>query len=168
MMIVMSVLAIVLIVAVPGFSAVVHKNRVQSVSTQLFMSLNMARSEAVKRRRDVRVCPSADNRSCRDDGNWDDGWLIFEDANGSGTPQLAEIIRVIENPRTSIAVVASTSVSEYLQFRPTGAALGNAGSTGAYRVCHAGSIVPGAIVRISAAGRVEHDGSAQEACAGDG
>ncbi len=68
LMIAVAMAAIVLTTAVPTFSSTVHKNRIESAATQLLTSLNLARAEAVKRRRSARVCPSADAGTCRGDG----------------------------------------------------------------------------------------------------
>ena len=154
LMIAVSVGAILLTGVGPTFSAVVHKNRISAATTQLYVSLNAARSEALKRRSAVRVCPSADSTSCRDDGDWSDGWLIYEDVNTNNAPDAAEIIQLIDGLDGEINMQVSTALSEYVQFQPTGAAIGNGGNTGEFRLCHSDSSVYSKAVNISVSGRV--------------
>jgi prepilin-type N-terminal cleavage/methylation domain-containing protein len=96
LLIAVAVGAIILVAALPSFSAVLHKNRISTATSQLYVSLNVARSEALKRRNAVRVCPSSNSSTCRNDGDWSDGWIIFDNTDGNGTPAAAEIIRLVD------------------------------------------------------------------------
>ena len=164
LMIAVSVGAILLTQAGPSFSSVVHKNRISAATTQLYVSLNAARSEALKRRSAVRVCPSANSTSCRDDGDWSDGWLIFEDANANNAPDAAEIIQLFDGFEGDINMQVSTALFGYVQFQPTGVAVGNGGNTGEFRLCHADSNALSRVVNISASGRVNSVTRAQTDC----
>ena len=97
MMIGLAAAAFVLCTGVPTYSYMAQKHDIKSVSSQLYLSLNDARNEALRRRSPIRVCPSAHGGSCRDDGDWSDGWLIFEDVNENNKPGSAEIIEFIYN-----------------------------------------------------------------------
>ena len=164
LMIGVAVAAILLSTAVPTYSSVVHKNRISSAKTQLYVSLNAARSEALKRRSAVRVCPSADGTSCRNDGDWSDGWLIFEDVNANNAPDVAEIIRLVDGLDGEIDMQVSTALSAYIQFQPTGAATGNGGNTGEFRLCHSDSKAYSRVISVSASGRVESLSRTQADC----
>jgi type IV fimbrial biogenesis protein FimT len=168
LMITVAVAAILLVGGVPTFSATVHKNRIESAASQLYASLSLARGEAVKRRRGVRICPSADAAACRADGDWSDGWLVFADANGNNTPEAAEVIRVVDGLEAGIAIEVSSAFAGYLQFQPTGAAAGNAGSSGDFRVCHADSQVAAQALWVSPAGRVEQHRGESPSCGEEG
>jgi type IV fimbrial biogenesis protein FimT len=74
------VAAILLAVAVPSFTTLVKNNRMTTQINGLAVSLNLARSEAVKRGVSVTVCKrnSAGN-DCNNAGNWQDGWIVFVD-----------------------------------------------------------------------------------------
>jgi type IV fimbrial biogenesis protein FimT len=154
LMITLATAAILLSTAVPSFSAVVDKNQISAATDQLYVSLNAARSEALKRRSSVRVCPSADSTTCRDDGDWSDGWLIFEDVNANNAPDAAEIIRLVDGLEGEIDMQASTALSGFVQFQPTGAAIGSGGNSGEFRFCHADSSAFSRLVDVSPSGRV--------------
>lgn len=164
LMIALAVCAILLVATGPAFSAVVHKNRISAASNQLYMSLYAARGEALKRRSAVRICPSANSTSCRNDGDWSDGWLIFEDANTNNAPDAAEIIQLVDGFDGDINMQVSTALSEYVQFQPTGVAVGNGGNSGEFRLCHADSNASSRAVSISVSGRVNSVKRARTDC----
>lgn len=149
--------ALILVIAMPGFAAITHKNRINSAATQLYLTLNTARSEALKRRSAVRVCPSADSSSCRTDGDWSAGWLIFEDGNGNNVPDGSEIISLVNSKslHAGIEMQVTSSMASYLQFQPTGGAIGSGGNTGELKICHSNSTVYSKTVSVSATGRVD-------------
>ena len=55
--------------------------RTQIVS-ELQATLNLARSEAIKRNTGITICRSSNGTSCT--GNWQDGWIVFVDSNFDG------------------------------------------------------------------------------------
>ena len=63
-------------IAVPSFQSITQSQRAKNASFELYASLNLARSEAIKRNTDVTVTPVA--------GNWQDGW----DISASGVPSI--------------------------------------------------------------------------------
>lgn len=164
MMIGLAVGAIILITAVPSFVTLMQRNEIGSASDQLYASLATARSEAVKRRDSVRVCPSSNSSSCRNDGVWSDGWLVFSDDDGNGQPNsTADIIKAV--PSTSLAdgvdLGCDNAVDDGVTFAATGTAWGNAG---AFRICHANSNASSRQISISAGGRIEYSTRAQTDC----
>ncbi len=156
--------AVLLSLAVPSYSSVVHKNRIAAATDLLYLSLNTARSEALKRRDPVRICPSADSTGCRNDGDWSDGWLIFNDANSNNSPDTAEIIQVVDAVEGEIMLQVSSAFSGFIQFQPTGAAFGNGGNTGEFRLCHADAESFSRRIAVSLSGRVAAHDRAQTDC----
>ena len=44
------------------------------------------------------MCASADGETCGDD--WSQGWIVWRDGNGNGSPEAGEIVRYTQgNPR---------------------------------------------------------------------
>jgi type IV fimbrial biogenesis protein FimT len=88
--------AILIAAATPSLSSFFRVNRVAGATNELVLSLQLARAEAARRGRPVSVCRSADGTTCS--GDWADGWIVFADANVTGTPSPtaagAEVIRV--------------------------------------------------------------------------
>ncbi len=169
LMITISIGAILLAAGVPTFSATANKNQIDTTATQLLMSLNVARSEAVKRRRSVRVCPSEDSSSCStEDGAWNSGWLVFEDANANNSADASEIIRLVNALEPGIEIDVSASMEDFVQFQPTGTAIGNSGMAGTFTVCQSSTSIRAQNLRISAAGRVEVDEGVPADCDEEG
>ena len=69
LMVVISIIAILAAVAIPSFQSLIRNQRVKSASYNLFASLTLARSEAIKRNTDITVAPVTA-------GSWKDGWTI--------------------------------------------------------------------------------------------
>ncbi len=70
MMVTIAVAAILLVVVVPSFRTFTLSQRVKSGSFDLYSTLMLARSEAVKRRATVTVAASA--------ADWNNGWTISD------------------------------------------------------------------------------------------
>ncbi|WP_029131952.1 GspH/FimT family pseudopilin [Sedimenticola selenatireducens] len=87
LMITISVAAIILSLAVPSFNFLVLNNRLTTDINRLVTSLNLARSEAVKRGVRVEVAAS-------DGADWRNGWVVWIDANGDGVLDAGEEIAV--------------------------------------------------------------------------
>jgi type IV fimbrial biogenesis protein FimT len=166
LMIAIAVGAIILVAALPSFSAVLHKNRISTATSQLYVSLNTARSEAIKRRESVSVCPSTDSSSCdTSDIDWSDGWLIFEDPDEDRLRQSGEsIIRLVESLHSGIDIAVENNVESGVKFNPTGDAFGTFGE---FRICHSNSNVSSKAIRVSATGRVESETRSRTDCNAD-
>ena len=78
----LAVLSIIATTGVPAFSNFIQSNRISESSFDVLGTINLARTEAVKRRTRVVLCrsadPSASTPSCGGSANkWTTGWLIF-------------------------------------------------------------------------------------------
>ncbi|MDD7805552.1 MAG: GspH/FimT family pseudopilin [Endozoicomonas sp. (ex Botrylloides leachii)] len=81
----LSIAAILAALAIPNMRSVLAGHRVAVVTKQLYGSIMLARSEAVKRADFVSLCRSTHVGLCAGDGNnWASGWLVFADKNGNG------------------------------------------------------------------------------------
>jgi type IV fimbrial biogenesis protein FimT len=146
LVVVVVISAILLTVGVPMLRDMVLNNRLIAAANDLVSHLNLARSEAVKRRRDVRFCstPAPQASPPRCDGvapDWggaspdsETGWLVVADLDRDGvleewvdssTPpdgeeDSPEIFRRAPAPAPGVAVHASTA--SVVTFRPDGTA----------------------------------------------
>jgi type IV fimbrial biogenesis protein FimT len=85
LMITIAIAAIILAIAVPSFTQVIKNNRMAGQINELVSSLNLARSEAVKRGLSVTVCKrNAAGTNCNAAGQWGHGWIVFSDVNNDG------------------------------------------------------------------------------------
>ena len=109
MMVVVSIMGILATVALPSFSEAILSNKLRSYNNNLFSSVNLARSEAIKRNTQVKLCVSADGLSCSS-GGWQQGWIIL-----SGTSVLFHQ-QAISSDYKIIESGGLTSIT----FQPTG------------------------------------------------
>ena len=84
------VAGVVLGIGIPAFNQFVSTNRMASGVNDLTSSLHLARTEAVKRRVNVTMCPSAnpmaDSPVCDNGGSFADGWIVFIDCTVAAPP----------------------------------------------------------------------------------
>ena len=79
LMVTLAILAIVAMIAIPNFQIFVQNSRLVSQANDLITTLNLARSEAVKRAANVMVCAGT---SCPGAGSWAQGWIV-QDASAN-------------------------------------------------------------------------------------
>ena len=84
LMITIAIVAILVAVALPSFQESLRGNRVSTATNELITSLNLARSEALRNPRGAVICTSQNGATCG--GDWDDGWIVWIDADGNGLP----------------------------------------------------------------------------------
>ena len=92
-LITISVAAILLGSGVPALQSFIANNQVTATNNSIVEGLNLARFTAVTSGDEVVICPSADESACTGD-KWSEGWIVFGNADGNGTPAAAERIRV--------------------------------------------------------------------------
>lgn len=126
LMIGLTVLAILLALAVPSFRQFSLSNAATSANNDLVTSLQLARSEALKRNRPVTVCASADGEECGADSDWGSGWIAFTDRNVAGTIDGEDVVLQRWTPQTTNLLFASEEESAFVQFLPTGMAAAEA------------------------------------------
>lgn len=77
LMVALAVLAILLGIAVPSFSSMLRDSRATTLASELQGALQLARSEAIKRRQSVVICRRKPGESiCENGADWADGWLV--------------------------------------------------------------------------------------------
>ncbi|RLJ21524.1 exodeoxyribonuclease V subunit alpha [bacterium endosymbiont of Escarpia laminata] len=102
---------ILLAVGIPAFTTMMANNQSAAYANDLVMALNLARSEAVKRKVPIAVCArKADSDDECDGNNWQNGWLLFTDINTDGDYTLADdgpLLRVWGAPGGTMTVLAA-------------------------------------------------------------
>ncbi len=108
LLVTIAVAAIIAGLAAPSFSKMINANRVQTVSSGLQADLSYARTEAVKRGSWVTVCPSVDLATCSGANNWQTGWIVFNDDNGSGSVDAStDKVLKVRNPTAGGITIAA-------------------------------------------------------------
>jgi len=73
----MVILGVIVAFAVPNFNDAVLGARLNAQAGNLLASMQIARSEAIKRNSTVTVCTSTDGTSCAGSGSWEQGWIVL-------------------------------------------------------------------------------------------
>lgn len=73
------IVALLIVTGVPAFSGLIQDNRIVTETNLLVGSLNLARSEAIKRNTQVSISSASGTNNV-----WESGWTVFTDADGDG------------------------------------------------------------------------------------
>ncbi len=119
------VLAIIISMAVPSFSTVIKNNRMATLTNQLVLDLNLARSEAVKRGTTVILCRSATPATAGCGGStqdWTTGWILFasQDSNTTYDNGTDIIIKRSEVSSPGMRIMANTAADTAIAFNADG------------------------------------------------
>jgi type IV fimbrial biogenesis protein FimT len=110
---------ILLTIAVPAFQDVLLGSKLKSYADSLSASAYLARGEAIKTNAPVTLCASSDGASCT--GNWEQGWIVFRDANGDATVNGGDaIIQKAPALSTGLKIIPIPTTSTSFTFSPTG------------------------------------------------
>lgn len=131
LMITLVVAAILLAIAAPSFRSIIQDNRLTTDVNTLAASLNLTRSEAIKRGTQVTLCKSNDAASCVATANWQDGWIIWADTDNDAAVDANEIIRVIGGLSEGNTLAFATG-NNAIVYNPTGFA---SNDDGTFRLC---------------------------------
>jgi type IV fimbrial biogenesis protein FimT len=81
LMVVLGVVAVILVIAAPGYSVLTFRTKIKSHANELVTGAYLARSEAIKRNVPMTMCISTDGTTCAGGGDWDAGWIIISPDN---------------------------------------------------------------------------------------
>lgn len=121
LMVTLAVLAFVVTLGVPQLVALSDNNRLVSSGNALVRDLHVARSEAVKRGMAVTICGSTDGASCNT-GNWEDGWIVFADANRNTVPDGGDTLLSVQGSMSGNITMRSSifNTAGLIQYLPNG------------------------------------------------
>jgi len=113
--------------AIPYTGNVIAANRVTGQINMLSGALQLTRSEAVTRQQDIVICKSADQESCTVQGEWDQGYIIFVDANQDRKRSANETLLHVQSsfPANITLNYRAFGSRHYLAYQPTGLTMTN-------------------------------------------
>jgi len=124
LLIAMTIGAIIVVLGVPSFNGTLDNQRMTSATNEFVMSLNLAKSEAIKRVAYVSICRTNDGASCTGGAtSWDDGWIVFANATSANLDSIDaedEVIRVYPPLRDDLTVTPTGTIAGFISFRPSG------------------------------------------------
>ncbi|HEY9098821.1 MAG TPA: GspH/FimT family pseudopilin [Thiobacillus sp.] len=143
LLVTLAVGAILLMIAIPGYAYLVKTNKLAAVTNTLVTSIQLARSEAIKRGVRVTVCKSNSALmavpSCNPSAEWHHGWLVFVDEGTRGVVDLSDTLLWAQDSAPDATNIISNNFDRYISYLPSGASQGSNGlSNGTIRVCVSG------------------------------
>lgn len=141
LMITLLVASIVMTVAIPSFQDFIMKNRLTTQINQFITSINLARSEAIKRGETITLCSSNDQSTCTA-STWESGWIVKDSSD--------EVLRVYDSLSGDNALSNADSLTS-ISFRADGFF---SGTSTTFTLCSNGvSGEQGRQIMINATGR---------------
>lgn len=158
LLVTLSVLAILVTLAVPAFARLGESMKLTALSNNFLSQLHVARSEAIKRNARAALCKSGDGLVCSSAGGWEQGWILFHDANNNGTREPAEpVLQRADALPPGYRLTGNLHVARYVSFSGTGTtrSTGGAFQAGTLTLCRVAA-TPGEAreVIISSVGRL--------------
>lgn len=83
-----ALIATLLAIGIPSFSAIIARQRQHVEINALFHAIHGARKESIMRRKVVSLCPSSDGEQCAPSTDWSAGWLMFENTDRDSPPRI--------------------------------------------------------------------------------
>lgn len=134
----LTAVAVIFLLTAPGINTLSQIYYQNKTASKLLSSLTMAQEEAVRRGGVARMCPSSDGSSCRLDGNWNRGWIVFLDSNASHAPEAIEILDRHGPPNEKIRIQAQGAFTVRATFDINGIPKPDNGTQeGIFKVCFA-------------------------------
>lgn len=128
LMVTIAVASVLIMVAVPSFNDAILNSKLTGNANNLLSSIQIARSEAIKRNTVVLLCRSADGKSCATSGGWEQGWIVRLPGAVSATDPDPNLIFV--QPRLpAILTVAGPATDVSFQ------AIGAGATVAAFKIC---------------------------------
>lgn len=112
LMVTIALLSILLTLGVPSFNSLIRNMNLTTQTNQFVASVQLARSEAVRRNRNVLLSAQAGNPAL----HWEGGWQVWSDNNGNGSLDTGELIRQFGSLESN----ALTSDTAQLRFTSNG------------------------------------------------
>ena len=166
LMITIVIAGVLLGIGVPNFNSFMKNNRMVSQANDLLADLTYARSEALKRSRNVHICKTSDPKITQPVCNatatdpWTSGWIIWSDNNNNGAldyvavaPEVPDTLLRISEGLSGVSNTLTTTelaIQNQIVFTKLGI-LSNAGGT--LNLCDDRGAGSGRILSITTAGR---------------
>ena len=138
LLVVLALAALLLRLAAPAYGDWIASMQVMQEAQHIAGSMNLARSEAIKRGFRVNMCKSADGLQCTPGSAWHAGWIMHVDADASGQLESAkDLLRAREPLAPGVTISANRPLADYVSYTSYGHArlLNGALQIGTLTVC---------------------------------
>jgi len=139
MMVAVSIIAILGSIGIPAFNNMLLSHRMATESNLFLTALHLARTESIKRNGRVVVCKSVSGDACAEEGNWQQGWIIFVDTNNNANIDNDETLLRREHALPAgFALTGNAPVARYISYTSLGMTklISGAFQAGTLTLCH--------------------------------
>lgn len=137
----LAVVSILATTGVPAFSNFIQSNQISESAFDVLGTINLARTEAVKRRNRVVLCrsgdPTATTPTCGGTANtWTTGWLVFASGDTNNTYEAATdtLLGTGVVHSSNVTVITNGTSNNNLQYNSDGTT-NEGGGTARFAVC---------------------------------
>jgi type IV fimbrial biogenesis protein FimT len=151
LMVTVAIIGILAAIALPSYQALIINSRMTTQANELFTSLELTRSEAVKRNTRVSMCKSSNGTSCLINNladttaSWQPGWIVFVDGGTLGVIDVTDTILKVHGALTGGSTLTSDiTLTNYVSYISTGQAQGNGSALGGtFTLCSSNTAMAG-------------------------
>jgi type IV fimbrial biogenesis protein FimT len=138
----LAILGVVTAAGLPALGRYFDGLRLATFTTDLVANLHLARGESIKTRGRVALCKSGDGRTCASTGGWEQGWIVFRDADNDGARDASEsVVQVVGALPAGWRMAGNTPFVRYISYDSTGTTRYASGGfqAGTITVCREGA-----------------------------
>lgn len=142
--------------------------KMRTQAGDFLLALRLARSEALKRNVRVTMCKSSSGTSCSQEGDWEQGWIIFEDTDHDAQPDPGEaVIQRAGALSGDWRLVGNNTVASYVSYTSTGRTrtITGAFQAGSITLCRSNTGVSMRQIVINNNGRIRITAGSDAGCA---
>lgn len=149
----LAISGILMSMAVPGLQSFSQNSKQTGAINDFVSSMHLARNTAITSNARVTICASAHGKTCEGVG-WDQGWIIFKDANSNQNVDVGEAI-VGSTGKLDRVTLQSPQYGNFIMYRPNGRAMNGAisSNTGQFTVCDKRGADHAKVVVVELSGR---------------
>jgi len=147
-------------IGVPSFNSAVKNSRLTSATNLLVTSLHLARTESIKRGRNVIMC--AEDGNCNSEA-WEKGWIIFVDEDENNERDADEELIFEQGNLKGTTIRGNNTIAESFGFSARGTPVGVGVAAGTFSICDDREDSGKAVI-IAGSGRTRYDDDSQANC----
>lgn len=154
----LAIAGVLVVLALPVYGDWIADAQQMNFARDLAGSMNVARSEAIKRGLRVNLCKSADRKQCAAGGDWEQGFVVYVDENHDGQVDGSDAIVRAEGPALpGITARGNKPLASYVSYTSMGTArLLNGGlQMGTLTVCRSGRRAIDVVLANSGRARIQ-------------
>ena len=154
----LAIAALLTVFALPMYADWIAESQMMNYARDLAGSMNVARSEAIKRGTRVNLCKSANRSTCAIGGDWAQGFVVYVDRDHDGQLDVGEsAIQVVAPASPGISARGNRPIADYVSYTSLGTArlLNGALQMGTLTVCRSGQKAVDVVLANSGRARIQ-------------